>query len=399
MKRSLRVLACLLLFCLLTAALPACGSTAGIYASPNARRAVARVGEEKIPYEALYYLAMNRQDELKAEYGEAALDDAERRAGYEDYVWAHLLDRDVALRSLGAEYGLDVTKGDIGEAVDADIAAIIESEYDGDTDAYAAALDEMYLTDRYLRMLIGTEDYLPSALVVEMLQAGVLDGSDATAEALIGSDAFLHTYHVFISRSGNGYDEAANRAHIEAIREEVAAPAAPEDRLAAMRAAIGGAYNNDYGDTTGYGYYFAVGEFETVYESAALALDENYAVSPVIETATGFYVIMRCPKDAAYIASRFQNFKEKFYFIQLNEKVEERLGALTLEKTRLGKRIDLFDLTPVRANGGTGTIIATAAVAGCAVVAVAVASAVLWRKKRARRAEKTPRENKRHKGH
>ena len=379
MKRSLSVAALLLTLCLLAVSLCACG-TAGVYASPNAGRTVAKAGEEKIPYEALYYLAMNRQDELKAAYGETALQDAAVRAEYEIYVWEHLVDRGVALRAIGAEYGLDVTKGDIAESVDAAVAQIIETEYEGDTDAYVAMLDQVYLTDRYLRVLIGTEEYLPSALVVEMLNAGVLDDSDATAEALMTSDALLHTYHVFISRS-NGREDAANRAKIEEIRETVAAGATPEERMAAMRAAIGGPYNNDYGDTAGNGYYFAVGEFDAAYEKAALALDENCGVSPVLETAGGYYVILRCAKDADYINAHFQNLKEKFYFIRLNEMVQERLSTLTAEKTRLGARLDLCDLTPIRAGGGRGTIIAAIAV-GIGVFAVAaVAVVVQWRKR------------------
>jgi len=387
MKRSLRAVALILTLCLLTAALCACSGTAGVYASPNARRTVAKVGDEKIRYDVLYYVAMTRLDELKETYGENVLQDPARRAEYEAYVWDHLLDRDVALRSLAAEYGLDVTKGDVGDAVDADIKQIIESEYGGDTDAYVAALDEMYLTDRYLRVLIGTEEHLPSALIVAMLDAGKLDGTDATAEALIASDALLRTYHVFISRSGNGYDEATNRAHAEEIRAEVAAGATPEERLAAMRAAIGGPYNGDYSDTTGSGLYFAVGEFDAAYESAALALDENCGVSEVLETTAGFYVILRCPKDADYIRAHFQNLKEKFYFIRLNEMVEERLAALTLEKTSLGRRLDLADLTPVRAGGGRGTIIVIAAVATVIAIALITIAVARWRKKRAEERE------------
>ena len=89
---------------------------------------------------------MNRQDELKAAYGETALQDAAVRAEYEAYVWEHLVDRGVALRAMGAEYGLDVTKGDIAESVDAAVAQIIETEYDGDVDAYVAMLDQVYTT-------------------------------------------------------------------------------------------------------------------------------------------------------------------------------------------------------------------------------------------------------------
>ena len=380
MKRSLCLAALLLTLCLLAASLCACG-TAGVYASPNAGRTVARAGEEKISYEALYYLAMNRRDELTETYGAAALRDERIRADYEAYVWSHLLDRGVALRSLGAEYGLDVTKGDIADSVDAAVAGIIETEYGGDTDAYVAMLDEVYLTDRYLRVLIGTEEYLPSALVVEMLQKGELDDSDATAEGLMNSNALLHTYHVFISRQ-NGRSDDFNREKAEEIRAAVAAGATPEERMDAMREAVGGPYNNDYGDTTGNGYYFAVGEFDAAYEAAALSLDENCGVSDVLETTSGYYVILRCKKDADYIAAHFQNLKEKFYFIRLNELVEQRLATLSLEKTRLGARLDLADLTPVRAGGGRGTII-TAAAAGVALVVILISVAVvLWNKRR-----------------
>ena len=159
----------------------------------------------------------------------------------------------------------------------------------------------------------------------------------------------------------------------------ISAPIGRDERNR-MRRAVGGIYNNDYGDT-GYGYYFARGEMEEAYEMAAFALAE-YDVSEVLETDDGFYIIMRLPKDGDYIERNFQSLKEQSYFIVLNGKVEEKLADMPLEWNKTGAALDLADLPAIHANGGAWVPVAFWVGVGVIAVLAAVLIVGLARRKR-----------------
>jgi len=152
-----------------------------------------------------------------------------------------------------------------------------------------------------------------------------------------------------------------------------------------MRDAIGGKYNNDFGDTVGNGYYFTKGEMDKAYEDAAFSLAE-YGVSDVVETDDGYYVIMRLPKNEEYIALHLQQLKEKSYFVVLNEKVEQKLVGMTLEKTEFGEELDFTDLPTLDVEGGSRMIL-IGGIAGGAVL-LAVILIVVVRSFRKRKAAK-----------
>ena len=95
---------------------------------------------------------------------------------------------------------------------------------------------------------------------------------------------------------------------------------------------------------------------ERSYESVAFALND-YEASDVLETMDGYYIIMRLPKDEAYIKENFAELKSKTYYVALNEKVDAMLATMTLEKTELGESLDLFDLPEIDAKGGEGLVV------------------------------------------
>jgi len=191
--------------------------------------------------------------------------------------------------------------------------------------------------------------------------------------------------HVFISKTNGIYSDEQNRANALALRTAIAAESDADARYDAMRDAIGGKYNNDFGDTVGNGYYFTKGEMDKAYEDAAFSLAE-YGVSDVVETDDGYYVIMRLPKNEEYIALHLQQLKEKSYFVVLNEKVEQKLVGMTLEKTEFGEELDFTDLPTLDVEGGSRMIL-IGGIAGGAVL-LAVILIVVVRSFRKRKAAK-----------
>lgn len=371
MKKMFRALALALAICLLCASLVSCASST-VYASPKASRVVAKVGDVDILYEDLYFTAMNYIDELKEIYGEQALADAAVRDLLESFVWGSFVCRENALISLGYEYELDVFSGEIAKTVQQEITDMIETNFGGDRDAYVQALAEQYMTDHYVRKFFAVEQELANAVVLEMLYRGEVQTDDAAILTTIKGDDFIRTVHVFIDKYNAAYTAEQHRAHAAEVQATVAAATTDSTRFHAMNEAIGGKYNVDFGDPLGNGYYFTYGEMNKAYEQAAFALEE-YAVSDVVETDEGYYIIMRLPKNEAYITDNFEMLKNKSYFVTLNEKVDAKLATMSLTKTKFGEKLDLTALPAIDPDGGNALLTWSAV----AVVVTAGAVAVL----------------------
>ena len=380
MKRGFRAVAALLLALACLISLISCGASRPVHASPRASRVVAEVGDVEILYEELYFITQRTIGELKLTYGDNALESEAVRAELESFVWASLCSREAALISLGHEYGFDIYKGEIADSVQELIDQMIERDFEGDRKAYIEELNAMHMTDHYTRKYLGVENFLATRIVIEMAARGEVPTDDQVILETIKGDQFIRTMHVFISNSNGIYTDAENRAHAEAIRAEIAAKADSVARFDAMFDAVGGKYNNDFGDPLGHGYYFTHGEMDAAYEAAAFALP-HYGVSDVVETDEGYYVIMSLPKDEAYITENFESLRDKSYFVTLNNRVNQKLENMTLEKTRFGKGLDLADLAPIDADGGSTLIVVGVCVGGALLLGGAVVAFVLIRKK------------------
>lgn len=365
MKRISRSVTALLVCVLLALTLASCSAARPVYASPRATKAVATVGDVEILYEELYFITMNYINELKLTYGENALEDEAHRAELERFVWENLRSREAALISLGREYGIDIDSGDMESSVNAQIEQMVASA--GDRGAYIENLTKLHATDHYMRKYLAVSEHLANAIVLEMLRRGELVTDDAAVLETIKSDAFIRTVHVFIDKTSTAYTAEEHRAHAAHLQAEIAAKTTNAERYAAMAEAIGGKYNNDFGDVLGHGYYFTHGEMEGAYEAAAFALSE-YEVSNVVETAKGYYIIMRLPKDEEYIADHFEILKNQSYFVLLNKKVDERLSGMTLQKTKFGQGLVLTKLPAIDTDGGSTMIVVFSVIGGVLLV-------------------------------
>ena len=369
-KYILRGLVCLLL-CAAMLFVSGCSAARVARPSAKANKAVATAGNMEIPYENLYYVTMTRIAELKRTYGEDVLNDPAQVEALKTFVWQNLVTRAEALIDLGREYGLEVDEGEIADSVQSDMEAILENTFENDRKAYIESLNAEYLTDNYVRTYLAVEDYLPKALVEEMLQKGVIDDSDETARALMDSDDFMRVRQVLIEvRNYGSAEEALARA--EELRAKVAAKETNEDRSFAMLDAM--MYSTDL-DMTGHGTYFAKGEMSADYEAAVSTLP-LYGVSEVIEVKNGYCFMMRLPKDNAYVEENFQELKEKVYYVELNRMVDERLATMTVTSTEYGDSLDLMDLPPIDADGGEAAFVISVVLS--VLMVVGLLACVIW---------------------
>jgi len=383
MKKTLLRTVTLLCISALLLCLCSCSPSRKLHASARADRAVVETGGIEIPYENLYYIAMQRIAELKATHGDAALSDAALVAELETFVWESLLTEREALLSLAADYGIAVDSGDIAERVQAEMDRLLEESFENDRDAYTESLNSAYLTDHYVRTYIAVEDYLADAVLLEMISRGDIDGSDETARTHIWGDGMIRVRQVLIE-SRNYKDAETALARAKELRDKVADASTDSARVLAMNDAM--VYSTGM-DVDGNGTYFARGEMTADYEEEAFALP-LYGVSEVLTVDGGYCFLLRLPKDEAYMTENFEQLKQKTYYITLNGKLEQRLAAMTLEKTRFGESLDLTDLPVIDADGGeVGYVLG---IVGIVVgsVAVAVVAVVLILRKRAACARK-----------
>lgn len=370
-KKILLRATALLLLLLLTFSLVSCSASRAARASTRAGRVVATAGESDILYENLYYLAMTRIAEMKRVYGDTVFENPEERAALEQFVKENLVTKNDAMLSIGADFGLAYNKGEIGDDVQERMDGIIENYFKGDRDAYIESLNAEYLTDRYVRRYLAATEFMPAAIIEAMLIEGRLNDSDDAARATINGENFIRVSEILIE-SRNYKDDAAAKARAQGLRDRVAAKGSVEDRL------------DEWGEiwvygtqaeATGDGIYFARGEMEKSFEEAAFSL-EDYGVSEVLKVDGGYCILMRMPKDAAYIDEHFEELKQKTYYVTLNAMVEERLAAMPLVMTDFGSSLDLFELSVVDADGGD-TLMAWLLVIGAVLLAAGVAVLVL----------------------
>jgi hypothetical protein len=92
--------------------------------------------------------------------------------------------------------------------------------------------------------------------------------------------------------------------------------------------------------TTADGYYFAEGQMEEVYEAATFALP-YYGVSDVVETYSGYYVIVRLPLDEDYVDKKLTTLIEDFRTAKFNGFLRQARAGLTVDWTAFGASLDL----------------------------------------------------------
>jgi parvulin-like peptidyl-prolyl isomerase len=94
-----------------------------------------------------------------------------------------------------------------------------------------------------------------------------------------------------------------------------------EARYSAMRSAIGEAPFVPGISMTSDGIYFTYGQMGDAYESAAFALD-IYGVSDVVETADGYYVIMRLEPELETVRRKAGELLSQYQYAVIKKAID-----------------------------------------------------------------------------
>lgn len=310
------------------------------------RKTVATCNGFEIPYEELRFVTDFYKKSLAHAYGEGIWDDpatAEKhRKELETLVMDHLNENYLILSACRV-LSIQTDTQDQKDYVNNEIAKL-KKEFGGDQKEMDKWIAENGMTESYLRFSIGIE-YLHSAIYYTLRDAGWYeyntDNIDAFMDFVASSETYARTLHVFVEND-EGEDVEANRQRAQSMCDYLMAEPDAEAKEALIRQYIGSSNNEDL-MISEHGYYFTYGEMEKAYEEATFALSIG-EVSPVVETADGFYVIMRLEPQMPYIMLNAQTLLSYYQSAAMGAYIEKFDADCKVELNEYGKSLDLLSL-------------------------------------------------------
>ena len=291
-------------------------------------------------YEELRCITLFYKDILEATYGEGIWDDpatAEQyRAELEEAVWTNIRNNYAVIETCRRYAGLsaeDVLENEeIKAAVDADIKADIEKF--GGKKEFREALAESYMTENFWRFTNKIE-YIKLDLMSILSEDMRLFEHDLEAFlSWLEQGNCVCVQHVFIEND-EGEDVAANRALAEQTRERLANGTPIGD-------VINSAVNEDLQNVAP--YYIVREVYTEAMEAAAFSLTEVGDVSEVVETDTGFYILVRMADDEASLVLKANDLFWDYKSTKTQQYIDSCKADLTVELNEYGKSIDLLTI-------------------------------------------------------
>lgn len=288
----------------------------------NYGQAAITVGEYTVNYDLYRYFYLNYRDELRASHTDA-----------NGNIHTAALDADIRSRiaeavcglygtvSLADDYGITPSDGDVRAAAVEYVDAIKAYHKENKLD-FNGELADNYMTEEifvFLMSLDSLEDKLFAALVSD---GGAIEDNDEKLLEILAGDDFVRAKQIFIEND-KGETVEENRA----IAEEA---------LAAYRDGVSfdtliGRYSEDLAMPAD-GYYFTHMEMIEAFENAAFALQDG-EVSPVVESEDGFHILLRLPKDAAYLQENFEDLKSQYQTSAFYRMIDARSASLRATET------------------------------------------------------------------
>lgn len=341
-KTAVRGLLAVMLLAAMLVSLASCAEVRPIKSREGELDVIGTVGRFDIYYEELRYITLNCKSDMEIIHGVNIWDDAELAEQYR----AELYDRvyggiasdyygvlamaDQLYATAGGADGM-LAEEEIKSAVQDTINETVEES--GGKAEYREALEANYMTDHLYRFYVSVEMAANELFFIARDDLGLLDDSDEYAKDYMHSDKFIRTNHVYLE----GRTEE-NLKLAQQIEAQLKASDSPESELILLK----GRYCADWKMTTTHGYYFAHGNSDCgdEYEDTAFAMNVG-DVSGIVESDTGYYVIMRLAKEESYMTESFDEFKTQIIGTDFNDLIAKARDGMTLTLNEYGRSVDL----------------------------------------------------------
>ena len=332
-KRGLCLLLCLILIGTL---LCSCSSSSKpIQPSEQDLKVVATCEGYDVYYEEMRYVTLAFRDQLAARYGKDIWTDPEKTALYLPMLKEKVeesLKINYAILSLCRDFNIDPEDKAIQEAVQEMIDETVADI--GSRDKYIEMLEQLYMTDHFVRFTLATDLCETEMIYVMMDMDLVIKSEKDFLPYALNDENFCATYHVYIGND-SGDDIEKNRARAEEAYQKLLSGTSIEEL-------IGSSYTEDV-YSTGTPYHFTYGEYDKVYEAAAFALEIGEC-SGVVECEDGFYIIKRMPLSEKYITANLTELLQRYQYAEAELLIEEQQAQLELEWTEYGASLDLLTM-------------------------------------------------------
>ena len=310
-----------------------CGEavTAGFEPTAEDKKVVMTVGGRDVQYQEFrYYLLNNRRDSfggvetLSEEQTEELRSMTEENARYTK-----------AIGLMADKYGVKLSDADIDE-VEAVIAEYRATQCQNNNDIYRVALEEQYMTD-YLFRKLQQNNKLAYLTIDKMVESGAIKNDDATVDALLESDELLCIKEIYI-----GYNtEETKKYALSRAEEALESLMNGADFIDVMRE------YSDYNEASmspEHGYYTTEYEMpDYIWQTAAgLAEGEH---SAIVESEYGYHLVMRCPKDAAYMEEIHGDIFSRYISAMYTKELYETMETLEIVYTDYGASLDLASVS------------------------------------------------------
>lgn len=289
------------------------------------KKVVMTIGGEDVEYqEYRYFLLNNKRDQ----FGEDAALTEEDCETLKELVEANVKNRHT-LTIMADEWGVKLTD-DEEQAIDTYVKQYRASC--GDDETYLLALEQQYMTHDLFYDLMA-ESQLAYSVLDYMKSTGMIATGDEAVDAALASDEIICIKEIYVEfLSAEAKDYAKGRA---------------EEALAALKA--GGDFVELMGEYSDYseeylspehGYYtMKYDALDEIWE-AAIGLDEG-EYSGVVESPYGYHIVLRCPKDEAYMNENADEIFENYTYSKFYEEFYKFYNNLTPVYTDYGKSLDL----------------------------------------------------------
>lgn len=331
MKKMLRIAAAMLAIVMLLTATVGCRSKQ----EKLEQTVVGTCGGFDVLYEELRYVTLTYKAMFESTYGEDIWDNPETAEQYrsklEETVMS-VLCNNYAVLAACAYYmqGISLDDKTIEEAVELEIEAARE-EYGGE-EAFAKAMQEMYVTENLLRFIIGVAELENELMYVLTDDLGIIENDEAEFSKWLDEGNCVYVQHVFV-RNDPGDDPEANRELAEEVRRQLI-------QGTAIGEIINSSVNEDMSNTAP---YFLVRDVYTEeLASAALSLHEDGAVSRIADSGDGYYVFQRLPYEKSLLTGQIPTLLNSWQWAKVEDIVNEYKTDLKVELNDFGKSLDLL---------------------------------------------------------
>ena len=294
-------------------------------------------------YEELRYVTLTYKKMFESTYGEGIWDDpavAETyRAELEETVKRIMLNNYAVLAACQAHAitAEDFKSDAIQDAVDAEIAAAVEA-YGGE-EAFAAALEEMHMTEHFLRFCL-TVTQLENELLYALIDIDRIENDTDAFMTWIEEGNGVYVQHIFI-RNDAGEDPEENRQKAYGVRNQLLSGTD-------ISTLVGSKVNDDLQNVSP--YYIVRDVYTEALENAALSLSRVGDVSDVVETEDGYYVLVRMEEsfgnsgENLTLLTKVTALLTSYQWAKVEAYVETYKANLQIEWNEYGKSIDLLTI-------------------------------------------------------